>query len=375
MKFPLKQIWVLVFTLAWVGVSFAQQAPRVVRKTSDELTERVVKWQEPVFPPIARQMRAGGAVVVELTIDEQGKVVSAQIISGHPLLRASLLQAARVWEFKPVLVRGVPVRLAGRITYSFPSSTDNLDGKTVVELEQQTQDNPNSAKAHYDLGVMYLFQSRDDEAFSQFTEAVRIDPKMGDAHLKLGHQFMKRGDRGSLPGAFQKAQASYSTAARLKPKSSEALHALGVATMSLEDYEGAIEAFKGSLQVEEPILRTHFYIGKCYFRLGRPAEAVGHYERGLSLDPESDVGRYGLGEAYLWLGRYDEAIKELNRGIKISGGSDSAGAHLYLGLAYLRLGNTKAALKEHKLLVTLDAELASQLIDEIRKSSTGNTSP
>jgi protein TonB len=61
-------------------------------------------WHEPVFPPIARQANVGGPVVVELVIDEQGNVTSARIVSGHPLLQAPLLQAARTWKFNPVLI-------------------------------------------------------------------------------------------------------------------------------------------------------------------------------------------------------------------------------------------------------------------------------
>lgn len=356
------QILILIFSLAPLFQVFAQRTPRVVRKTSDELLKRIIKWQEPEFPPIARQARAGGPVVVDLIIDEKGNVVSAQVVSGHPLLRAVMLKAARAWKFKPATVNKVPVRLGGRITYAFPSSEDLFKGKTIGELEKQTREKPETAEAHYELGVAYIELKRYDEAVAQLTEAIRIDPRSADAHLKLGHVY-------SRLNSHQKALEAFAEAARLNPDSSEAFHALGLANMALGSYEEAIEAFKSSLQVEGPIITSYFALGKCYVHLNRAGEAVEFYKRGLSKYPDSNMGHYGLGEAYFTLEQYADAINELKQAIRLSKGPGSSGAHYYLGLAYLRSGDREAALKEYDILKKLDAELALQLINEIRKSS------
>jgi len=374
MRFSFKHsCWILILALAGVFPVLAQKTLRIVRKTSEELTERIIKWQEPVFPPIARQAGAGGAMVVELIIDEQGNVFSAQVVSGHPLLRGPMLQAARLWKFKPVTVKKVPVRLQGRITYAFPSPQDLFGGKTISELEKLVRQKPDSAEAHYDLGIAYSKQNRDDEALARLTEAIRIDPRLGDAHLKLGHLYMKLGQLHAQPNAYETALEAFASAARLRPNSSEAFHALGLATMALGRYQEAIDAFTKSLQVDEPITTSHFALGKCYFLLNRSDEAVVHYQRGLSLYPDSDSGHFGLGEAYFDLERYNEATNELREAIRLSKGPGKPRAHFYLGLAYLRRGNKESALREYEVLKTLDAELASQLINEIRKSSKRNT--
>jgi protein TonB len=60
-----------------------------------------------------------GAVVVEVTIDENGSVIAASAISGHPLLKDAAVSAARRWKFKPTKLSGQPVKVIGTITFNF----------------------------------------------------------------------------------------------------------------------------------------------------------------------------------------------------------------------------------------------------------------
>lgn len=62
----------------------------------------VVSAFAPIYPPIARSLRAEGDVVVEVKIDAEGKVVAAKAISGHELLRKSSEATALRWQFSPL---------------------------------------------------------------------------------------------------------------------------------------------------------------------------------------------------------------------------------------------------------------------------------
>lgn len=74
---------------------------------------------KPPYPPAARAVQAAGAVSVQVLIDESGNVVSASAVSGHPLLRAAAVQAARGARFEPTKLAGQPVKVSGVITYNF----------------------------------------------------------------------------------------------------------------------------------------------------------------------------------------------------------------------------------------------------------------
>lgn len=98
-----------------VGVQ--SSSPRIVN--GGVLNGRAVSLPRPPYPPIARAARASGTVVVQVLIDEDGNVISAKAVSGHPLLQSAAVQAARNAKFRQVLLEGQPVRLTGTITYNF----------------------------------------------------------------------------------------------------------------------------------------------------------------------------------------------------------------------------------------------------------------
>ena len=83
------------------------------------LNSRAVKLPKPVFPETAKRMRVSGAVTVEVTIDESGKVISARAVNGPMLLRESATAAARQAVFTPTLLHDKPVRVSGVIVYNF----------------------------------------------------------------------------------------------------------------------------------------------------------------------------------------------------------------------------------------------------------------
>jgi len=83
------------------------------------LNGKAISLPKPAYPPIARQAHASGTVVVQVTIDENGNVISATPVSGHPLLRAVAAAAARGARFSPTKLSGQPVKVTGVITYNF----------------------------------------------------------------------------------------------------------------------------------------------------------------------------------------------------------------------------------------------------------------
>ncbi len=84
-----------------------------------QLKSYAVKLETPVYPLNAKQFKIDGAVTVQITLDEEGKVLSAKASDGHSLLRAASEEAARKSKFKPVRIGDRAVRATGFIIYSF----------------------------------------------------------------------------------------------------------------------------------------------------------------------------------------------------------------------------------------------------------------
>jgi len=77
----------------------------------------------PTYPPSARAARVEGGVVIQVTVDEKGNVISAEALAGPHLLKHAAIDAVRLWKFKPTELQGAPVKTRGTVTIWF-----NLSG-------------------------------------------------------------------------------------------------------------------------------------------------------------------------------------------------------------------------------------------------------
>jgi TonB family protein len=99
----------------------ASPAPKPLLKpvSGGVLNGSAMSLPAPVYPEVARRMRASGLVVVDVVIDESGKVISAHAVSGNTILREVAVQAAYRARFSPSKLSGQPVKVAGTINYNF----------------------------------------------------------------------------------------------------------------------------------------------------------------------------------------------------------------------------------------------------------------
>jgi protein TonB len=109
---------VLCLLSAALGQEAAQQRPRAPI-SGGVLNGKAISKPAPPYPAVAKAARASGVVVVQITVDENGRVISASAVSGHPLLRQAAVQAAHQARFSPTLLSGQPVRVSGQINYNF----------------------------------------------------------------------------------------------------------------------------------------------------------------------------------------------------------------------------------------------------------------
>lgn len=87
--------------------------------TGGVLNGKALALPPPAYPPLARAALAAGTVTVQVLIDQQGNVVAAHAVDGHPLLQAVCVAAAQQARFSPTLLEGEPVKVTGVIQYNF----------------------------------------------------------------------------------------------------------------------------------------------------------------------------------------------------------------------------------------------------------------
>ena len=97
--------------------------PPIVRQrvpvTSTIQAARLVSRVQPIYPPLARQSRIEGSVVLHAVINKDGEVSELHVLSGHPLLVKAALDAVLQWRYSPTLLSGQAVEVETTITVTF----------------------------------------------------------------------------------------------------------------------------------------------------------------------------------------------------------------------------------------------------------------
>ncbi len=172
-----------------MGVSYARvpAPPRTAVRSNDGSTEppkkvnvsggvlqgTALKKVQPAYPPIAKAAKASGAVQVQITVSEEGRVIETNVISGHPLLRDAAAQAASQWEFKPTELGGVPVKVQGVLTFNFTLADDSNNEQAAQPMAARTRQ-----------GVM--IKTNEESLGKQTMEGVEVEGKRATTTIPAG---------------------------------------------------------------------------------------------------------------------------------------------------------------------------------------------
>ena len=101
-------------------VAAGPKAP--VRVGGDVKPPRLLFGPAPDYPTLARQARLSGVVIIDAVIDEHGNVTAMRVVSGHPLLIQSALNAVSKRKYEPTVLDGEPTPIDLRVEVSFSFS-------------------------------------------------------------------------------------------------------------------------------------------------------------------------------------------------------------------------------------------------------------
>jgi S1-C subfamily serine protease len=198
------------------------------------------------------------------------------------------------------------------------------DLEAAVIKEIRIEDYQKTAEYWFNLGYAYSSAGRKTDAVNAYKEAIKIKPKLINAHFNLGNVY------GRL-GRNKEAIESYKQALRLKPNYAAAHNNLGNIYITLKRYGEAAEACKQAIRINPDYTEAHNNLGLCYANLGNHQKAVDSYKQAIRINPGYSIAHYNLGRAYL-------ALKD-----------------------------TSAALDEYKILQKLDKKRADRLFKQIYK--------
>lgn len=313
----------ICMTTAHAQGAQSPEVPKIIRKSGGVLQGSATKRVAPTYPPLAKAARVSGAVVIEITLNEEGNVIAARAVSGHPLLKDAAVAAARGWTFKPTLLQGEPVKVIGTITFNFNLDTKEELPAELQELLREIEANPNSPEVRLKLGIAYSRNYRNEEAIEAYGQALALKPNYSAAWYYMGLSF-KDLDQ------FDKAEESFTKSLSLKPDNAEEIY-LGLA--------------------------------RTYFASRRPDAALEAAKQALAIKaefPDAHEAHAVIGTVLLEQHRFDEALASLKQAAAMT--KSVSQSHFYLGFAYSGIGDREAAMNEYRILKETDEQMARFLL-------------
>jgi len=238
------------------------ETPKIIRKSGGVLQASAINRVEPVFPPLAKAARISGAVVVEVTVGEDGNVVAARAVSGHPLLKDAAVDAARGWKFRQTMLSDEPVKVIGTITFNFVAGEKTpMDYDSIIEqLKNAIARDPSSSQTHHMLGVVYAENNQYEEAAEEFKEALRLLQAAPDA---------EKSDQ----------------------KNRTYLDSLGWAYFKVGKLDEAEYYLSEAASIDPSLAIVQEHLGDLYQSKGRPEEARRRWQKALSLSDQPEQSR------------------------------------------------------------------------------------
>src|SRR3990170_691012 len=197
---------------------------------------------------------------------------------------------------------------------------------------------PNSARAHHNLGVVHSSKDFYDYAEYEYKKTLEINPKDTEAHYNLGNAYERK-------GILDNAIKEYQDAIRYNPYYADAYNNLG------NLYKEAVTEFARSLKINSEMSTTHNHLGNTYKEMGNIKDALTEYTTAIELDPSAADYHNNLGIVYTNIGQLKEAIDEFETAIRLD--QKLANTHNNLGIAHAKKGDLDKAIDELNKAVAL----------------------
>jgi len=228
-------------------------------------------------------------------------------------------QHAAVACLEEALTQNPPADQAGslRAALGLAYAENGEMEKGLTTLKDLVATEPDSASAHFNLGLLYVRKGKptdQETAVTEFGEALRRDDSMNVARIDLGRAL------NSL-GKYSEATLILLEYTRREPKDAQGFYALGTAYQGLKKLDAAIGAF----------------------------------QRAAALDPKDSVIRFDLGRLLASTGRTDAAIQQLEAAARINPTNPDARKELALLLE--KSGNKERARAERAKVASLQSSI------------------
>lgn len=109
-----------LFLICFASLAWSQEESlKPLEVPPESVQTLLIKRVEPIYPPLARQARIQGTVILDVTINKPGDVSDTKLVSGHPMLAPAAIDAVKQWRYRPYEKDGEPVAVETTVQVNF----------------------------------------------------------------------------------------------------------------------------------------------------------------------------------------------------------------------------------------------------------------
>lgn len=223
--------WGLVaFSLLVSCVAYSQEPPRRIRVGEAVQQSSLVTYVAPVYPPVARQARIQGTVRLQVVISKEGRVTSAEVISGHPLMQQAALEVVQQWVYRPTLLNGDPVEVVTTVSVNFTLEDSSAPNQAASAAGAEGA--PSAALRAPVAAVDPAVQ------IARLREHIAVSPENENLQRQLGQALIRNRE-------IEAGIAALREAARLNPENLQTRIAVAQTLLfEKSDYHGAVAEYR-----------------------------------------------------------------------------------------------------------------------------------
>jgi tetratricopeptide (TPR) repeat protein len=183
--------------------------------------------------------------------------------------------------------------------------------ESQTSSEQTQADNTSKARSYLDRGKEFYRNDEDEKALEAFQEAVKLDPQSAEAHFRLGLAYNALNQEHEAEEAFKKAVEAYKQYFSVEENEQdfEAHYNLAQAYAGLHLYSEAVREYRKAVKLKEDDADVYYDLGLALTRLAQYDDAAGAFEKSLEIDPSNYRAEDALEEAR-------EGVKRIRAGKK-----------------------------------------------------------
>jgi tetratricopeptide (TPR) repeat protein len=210
------------------------------------------------------------------------------------------------------------------------------------------------AVAFDNRGAEYGGKGDYDRAIPDFSEAIRINPKLVDAWRHRGAALLGKNE-------FERGIADMTEVIRLDPRNVEAYNERGMAYSATGDAERAIADYNAAIRINPRFKFAYYNRGRLYAGKGDHAQAIAEYSEAIRIDPDYAYAFNNRGLSYQQTGESGRAVADFSEAIRLS--PKTSLAYNNRGNIYRLQGNDDRALADFNEALRNDPQHQSALVN------------